>query len=549
MEIAESIDALQGSSLHRRITQSIDVINRAIDLYGYVYLTWKWGLLGGCNDGPCLCRTAGLALSLNGGKDSTVLLHLIRAALSIRKHGGQQIDGLEGIVTFFFDKADDFPDVVQFTKDTDLQYSLKMKIYTSDFFSGLNDLLKEVPVQGIFLGTRSGDPNAGDQQIFSPSSVGWPIFMRINPIMEWSYHDIWEFLILCKVPYCSLYDKGYTSLGSVETTFPNVALARPDGNFSPAHMLQDPKLERSGRIKKVTKSPVARVDSFVKNLHTPTAGIVVIGDEILAAKVDDVNMKFLCKSLRSIGWLVTHVYFVGDTIDGISNAILDLSVRCDAVLTCGGLGPTLDDVTMKAVAKAIGRNIVKSISLEEKVKAHFGENVTKHHLKMAEVPDGPETALIEYTLKDGRPSPYPLVRCRNVYILPGVPSVVEQKWPAVRDDLAMLPTGENIERSMTEELPFSSVLFRLQCSDEALIAEKMEQVQKRFSSDVSVASYPLTDQSDKCTVALSLESKDADMLQEASNYLRSILDIESILSEHKNNDDALSSPSVSALSI
>ena len=476
-----------------------------------------------------------------------MLLHLIRAALCLRKEAAKQLDGLEGIVTFFFDKADDFPDVVQFTKDTDSMYSLGLKVYTCDFFSGLKTLLDETTVQGIFLGTRKGDPNAVDQQIFSPSSVGWPTFMRINPIMDWSYHDVWEFLTLCELPYCPLYDQGYTSLGSVETTFPNMALARPDGNFSPAHMLQDPKLERSGRIEKGSTSvSISRVHSYVNNM--PTAGIVVIGDEILAAKVDDANMKFLCKSLRSIGWLVTHVYFVGDTIDGISDAILDLSVKCDAVLTCGGLGPTLDDVTMKAVAKAIGRNIVKNISLEEKVKAHFGENVTKYHLKMAEVPDGPETALIEYKLKDGRPSPYPLIRCRNIYILPGVPSIVEQKWPAVRDYLALLPTGESVERVKTEEIPFSSVLFRLQCSDEALIAEKMEEIQSTFSHKVSIASYPLTDQSDNCTVALSLESKDATSLQQASDHLRSILDTESILSEHKNNDEALSSPSVSGLS-
>lgn len=496
-------------------------------------------------------RTSGLALSLNGGKDSTALLHLIRAALCIRKNEEQQIDGLEGIVTFFFDKADDFPDVVQFTKDTDVQYSLKMKIYTTDFFSGLHDLLGETNVQGIFLGTRSGDPNAGDQQIFSPSSIGWPTFMRINPIMDWSYHDVWEFLILCKLPYCSLYDQGYTSLGSVDTTFPNMALARPDGNFSPAHMLQDPKLERSGRIKtKPGKGGlVERVDSFVRDIHTPTAGLLIIGDEILAAKVDDVNMKFLCKSLRSIGWLVTHVYFVGDTVEKISEAIIDLSVKCDAVLTCGGLGPTLDDVTMKAVANAIGRNIVNNTSLEEKVKAHFGEHVTKHHLKMSEVPDGPETALIEYKLKDGRPSPYPLIRCRNIYILPGVPSIVEQKWPAVRDDLASLPTGKNVERTKTKEIPFSSVLFRLKCSDEALIAAKLEEIQMKFSDEVSIASYPLTDQVDTCTVALSLESKDAAILQEASDHLRSILDVQSIISEHRNDDDALSSPSVSTLSI
>jgi len=483
--------------------------------------------------------TSGLALSLNGGKDSTVLLHLIRAALE-RGHASESSNGLGGMVTFFFDKPDDFPEVVEFTKEINAMYSLDMKIYNSDFFTGLKDLLDTTPIKAIFLGTRKGDPNAGDQQIFSPSSPGWPVFMRINPIMDWSYHDVWEFLTLCDLPYCCLYDRGYTSLGSVDKTFPNAALARADGYFSPAHMLQDPKLERSGRV----SGPLSREDSFNKHIHTPSAGIVIIGDEILAAKVDDVNMRFLCKNLRAVGWHVSHVYFVGDDIEDISNAITDLSMKCDAVMTSGGLGPTLDDVTIKAVAQAIGRKIVKSAKLEERIRSHFGDHVTEHHLKMAEVPDGPETVLIEYNLQDGRPSPYPLVRCRNVYILPGVPSIVEQKWPAIRSNLADLPIGENIERKATEELPFSTVIIRLQVSDEASISSHLEAVRDRFGNHVAIASYPLTEQSDSCSVALSLESKDQAVLKDAHEHLSMLLQHSTctILSEHKNKDDAISSP-------
>ncbi|KAI8102753.1 hypothetical protein M9434_005547 [Picochlorum sp. BPE23] len=530
MDVVKGIQHVHGSALYGRIMQSISVIQRSIDLYG----------------------TTGLALSLNGGKDSTVLLHLIRAALELRRQegsGDEKEGGLGGMVTFFFDKADDFPQVVQFTKEMDALYSLDMRIYTSDFFTGLKELLEDTDVKGIFLGTRRGDPNAGDQETFSPSSAGWPVFMRINPIMEWSYHDVWEFLIMCHLPYCSLYDEGYTSLGSVESTLPNSALSRHDGKYSPAHMLQDPRLERAGR----TSRSVTRADSLIgskKGTTIMTAGLAIIGDEILAAKVDDVNMKFLCKSLRSIGWLVTHVHFIRDDIDDIADAVSSLSSKCDAVLSCGGLGPTLDDVTMKAVAKAIGRKIVTSASLEKKIKAHFGDHVTKFHLKMAEVPDGPETILIDYMLRDGRPSPYPLVRCRNIYILPGVPSIVEQKWSAVRDDLADLhstschrsDSQQSFDSLPSPEIPFSTVVIRLKIEDEAMVSQPMELIEQEYSEHVSIGCYPLSNQSDSCTVAMSLEGKDRAKVDQAQRHLMSLLDPATVSSIHRQGE-AIHSPS------
>lgn len=71
------------------------------------------------------------------------------------------------------------------------------------------------------LRPRRGDPNADGQEYFCPSSAGWPPFMRINPILDWSYADVWGFLRACDVPYCRLYDAGYTSLGGVHNTLPN----------------------------------------------------------------------------------------------------------------------------------------------------------------------------------------------------------------------------------------------------------------------------------------------------------------------------------------
>jgi 3'-phosphoadenosine 5'-phosphosulfate sulfotransferase (PAPS reductase)/FAD synthetase len=73
----------------------------------------------------------------------------------------------------------------------------------------------------LFCVTRRGDPNADGQEYFCPSSAGWPPFMRINPILDWSYADVWGFLRACELPYCCLYDQGYTSLGGVHNTLPN----------------------------------------------------------------------------------------------------------------------------------------------------------------------------------------------------------------------------------------------------------------------------------------------------------------------------------------
>lgn len=73
-----------------------------------------------------------------------------------------------------------------------------------------------------------GDPNAVGQDEFCPSSAGWPPFMRVNPLLSWTYADVWAFLRGARVPYCCLYDRGYTSLGSTSNTRPNRHAGVPD---------------------------------------------------------------------------------------------------------------------------------------------------------------------------------------------------------------------------------------------------------------------------------------------------------------------------------
>ncbi len=78
----------------------------------------------------------------------------------------------------------------------------------------------------------------------------WPKYMRINPILEWTYSEIWYFIRILKLSYCSLYDNGYTSLDNTENTVQNVELFDESKKiYLPAWMLQNQSTERCSRKK------------------------------------------------------------------------------------------------------------------------------------------------------------------------------------------------------------------------------------------------------------------------------------------------------------
>lgn len=90
---------------------------------------------------------------------------------------------------------------------------------------------------------------AAPLRIFDPTDKDWPSFVRVHPIIDWSYASIWSFLRRLDVGWCNLYNYGYTSLGSTHNTFPNPHLKdvdRPSG-WRPAWELDDEAWERAGR--------------------------------------------------------------------------------------------------------------------------------------------------------------------------------------------------------------------------------------------------------------------------------------------------------------
>lgn len=101
--------------------------------------------------------------------------------------------------------------------------------------------------QAILVGLRRADPHGPKASAFDPTTPDWPSFIRIHPMLEWRYGQIWEYIRDREIPYCRLYDQGYTSLGSHDDTLPNPSLY--DGKvYLPAYQLPREEDERLGRL-------------------------------------------------------------------------------------------------------------------------------------------------------------------------------------------------------------------------------------------------------------------------------------------------------------
>ncbi|CAI9097958.1 OLC1v1034485C2 [Oldenlandia corymbosa var. corymbosa] len=409
MEIHEAIQRCDDLRLKTKYNNAINVICRALALYS----------------------VEEVAFSFNGGKDSTVLLHLLRAGYYLHISENSQCNGVVSakevafpIRTIYFESASAFPEINSFTYETAERYGLQMEIIRLDFKSGLEALLKAKPIRAIFLGVRIGDPTAVGQEQFSPSSPGWPPFMRVNPILDWSYRDVWAFLLTCKVQYCSLYDKGYTSIGSIHDTVPNCLLSMGESTsseekFRPAYTLADGRLERAGRAKKFSSPVHGRMSSASDGLGSGeksqismlTASIIAVGDEILFGTVEDKLGSFLCRKLHSIGWTVSQLSVTRNDIDSVADEVEKKRSSSDMVFIYGGLGPLHSDVTVAGVAKAFGVRMAPDEEFEEYLRHHIGEKCTGDRNEMAQLPEGITELLHHEKL------PWPLIKCHNVIIL------------------------------------------------------------------------------------------------------------------------------------
>ncbi|KAL2182056.1 uncharacterized protein P884DRAFT_235481 [Thermothelomyces heterothallicus CBS 202.75] len=216
---------------------------------------------------------AHISLSYNGGKDCLVLLVLIMACLpAYASTSGPAADDpdttetiadpLPGHATtspvappsrlqaIYIVAPDPFAEVEDFVEASEKRYHLDLKRYTLPMRPALEAYLKDRPaIRAILLGTRRTDPHGEFLTHFDPTDEGWPQFMRVHPVIDWHYVEIWAFIRHLHIPFCELYNRGFTSLGGVTNTRPNPALAVSGSPsvFRPAYELRDDDEERLGR--------------------------------------------------------------------------------------------------------------------------------------------------------------------------------------------------------------------------------------------------------------------------------------------------------------
>ncbi|RYP30475.1 hypothetical protein DL767_006216 [Monosporascus sp. MG133] len=151
-----------------------------------------------------------------------------------------------------------FPEVDAFVASSAARYRLDLTTSDRPMKAALTEYLGALgpgrAVRAVFVGTRRTDPHGAALSHFDETDQDWPRFMRIHPVIDWHYREVWGFIRALGIPYCSLYDKGYTSLGGTDDTHPNPALKRDerkvrdgDQRFRPAYELMEDEEERLGR--------------------------------------------------------------------------------------------------------------------------------------------------------------------------------------------------------------------------------------------------------------------------------------------------------------
>jgi molybdenum cofactor synthesis domain-containing protein len=163
-----------------------------------------------------------------------------------------------------------------------------------------------------------------------------------------------------------------------------------------------------------------------------TAAIVIIGDEILSGKFVEENAAYLIGELRSLGVELRRIVTIPDDLADIAATVVEASARFDHVFTSGGIGPTHDDVTIAGIARGFGTTVVRAPELEQRIRAYWGDRLVETNLRLADVPDGAE-------LVYGLDTTWPVVAYRNVFILPGVPTLFRRKFVDIRDRFRVVP--------------------------------------------------------------------------------------------------------------
>ena len=200
-----------------------------------------------------------------------------------------------------------------------------------------------------------------------------------------------------------------------------------------------------------------------------TACVVIIGNEILSGRTQDVNLAHIAQQLNAWGVRVGEACVIPDVEEVIVSTVNAARARFNYVFTTGGIGPTHDDITAECIARAFGVPLVISPEIADRVRRRPAPaEVMENRLRMARIPEG--ATLIENPT--GGPQGFLM---ENVFVMAGIPSVMQAMLSTVGDEIH----GGAVVRSR-------SVTAYL---GESQIASALTEIQARYP-DIELGSYP-----------------------------------------------------------
>ena len=234
---------------------------------------------------------------------------------------------------------------------------------------------------------------------------------------------------------------------------------------------------------------------------TVPAALLLIGNELLSGRTQDANLNYLARQLTAMGIRLVEARVVADGEAEFVQAVNELRARYDYVFTTGGIGPTHDDITSAAVAKALGREFGRNAEAEAVLRGHYRpEEITEARLRMADMPEGAE-------LIDNPVSRAPGFRIENVIVMPGVPSIMQAMFDSYKHNLV---GGDPVQSvSITVSLP------------EGLMAASLGQLHEDHAP-VEFGSYPFV-RHGQVGICLVVRSADEGALQAAADSLRAMI--------------------------
>jgi len=223
-----------------------------------------------------------------------------------------------------------------------------------------------------------------------------------------------------------------------------------------------------------------------------TAAIIIVGNEILSGKVMDSNSHFLASELRALGIDVKRIIVIPDDVSEIGKEVYESSSKYDYVFTAGGIGPTLDDLTVEGIAHGFGAPLIKSPQMERIILTRCGERPPQGSaLKMALIPEGTELIF-------NKEMRFPIMVFKNIYIFPGIPKFLREKFNLIKD------------RFRTEPFHIKKIFIN---EDECFVSDYLVETSKKYP-DVSIGSYPIVEGTGY-KVSIILESQREDSLEGA----------------------------------